>query len=78
VLMDVQMPIMDGLEATAAIRAREQGGKPRLPILALTAHSSTDDRDRCLAAGMDGFISKPLDASQLMKAVADALVGQAE
>src|SRR5262249_18365097 len=54
-LMDVQMPEMDGIETTEAIRAREQGGPRRLPILALTANAFADDRERCLRAGMDGF-----------------------
>ncbi|MFX8339337.1 response regulator [Acinetobacter baumannii] len=59
--MDVQMPICDGLEATRAIRQSEQNeGRPRLPIYALTANALSDDRDECLAAGMDGFLAKPI------------------
>ena len=64
-LMDVQMPGMDGLEATAAIRTIERGSGARVPIVALTAHALAEDRERCLAAGMDAFLTKPLRAPQL-------------
>jgi CheY-like chemotaxis protein len=64
-LMDVQMPGMDGLEATAAIRTIERGSGARIPIVALTAHALAEDRERCLAAGMDAFLTKPLRAPQL-------------
>ena len=70
VLMDVQMPEMDGLEATAAIRSREESqGRPRVPILAMTAYAMTGDSDRCIEAGMDGYISKPINTQELFEAI---------
>jgi signal transduction histidine kinase/DNA-binding response OmpR family regulator len=69
ILMDVQMPEMDGLEATAAIRQREQERGTHVPIIAMTAHNMKGDRDRCLQAGMDGYISKPISAKELFEAL---------
>lgn len=69
VLMDVQMPKMDGLQATAAIRRRETASGGRLPIIALTAHAMQEDRERCLTAGMDDYAAKPINPSELEKTI---------
>ena len=70
VLMDIQMPHMDGLETTQAIRAREQDIMTRVPIVAMTAHAMQGDRERCLAAGMDGYVAKPLRPKELFEVIA--------
>jgi len=69
VLMDVQMPEMGGFEATAAIRAREQGSSSHLPIVAMTAHAMKGDRERCLEEGMDGYVTKPIQPQILFDAI---------
>ena len=67
--MDVQMPVMDGFEATAAIRKAETSSGNHLPIIAMTAHAMEGDRERCLTAGMDGYVAKPIRAEDLVEAV---------
>ncbi len=77
VLMDVQMPEMDGMEATAAIRTRERELRIHLPIIGVTAHAMKGDRERCLEAGMDGYVSKPIRpaslASELIRVLPDGM-----
>jgi signal transduction histidine kinase/DNA-binding response OmpR family regulator len=76
VLMDIQMPEMDGFEATAAIRVQERMTGVRVPIIAMTAHAMKGDEERCLVAGMDGYVSKPLSPQKLFDEI-DRLVAAA-
>jgi CheY-like chemotaxis protein len=73
VLMDLEMPQMDGFEATAAIREHEAALAYRTPILAMTAHATVETQQRCQAAGMNGYISKPVNPDRLFAAVAEAV-----
>jgi CheY-like chemotaxis protein len=76
VLMDVQMPGMDGFEVTATIRESEKGAAAHQIIIAMTAHALTGDRERCLAAGMDGYISKPIKRQDLTDVINKFLPGR--
>src|SRR5205807_340050 len=69
VLMDVQMPEIDGYRATSIIRRNEQDTLRHVPIVAMTAHAMKGDRERCLEAGMDGYVAKPINSSVLFHAI---------
>jgi CheY-like chemotaxis protein len=73
VFMDVQMPVMDGVEATAAIREKEKATGTHIPIVAMTAHAMAGDRQRFLESGMDGYVSKPVHSQELFDAIETAL-----
>ena len=78
ILMDVQMPEMDGFEATSRIREQEKSTSQHIPIIALTAHAMVGDRERCLAAGMDDYVSKPINADDLFAAIERLLPAAAQ
>jgi two-component system sensor histidine kinase/response regulator len=71
--MDIQMPGMDGFEATAAIRAKEKLTGTHTPIIAMTAHALVGDQERCFASGMDGYVSKPIRTSELFSIIESML-----
>jgi CheY-like chemotaxis protein len=75
ILMDVQMPLMDGVETTAAIRKLEQNIGAHMPIIAMTAHAMAGDRQRFLSFGMDGYVSKPIHSRDLYDAIDNVLAG---
>ena len=69
IMLDVQMPEMDGLETARIIRARERSGAGHMPLIAVTAHAMNGDKERCLEAGMDGYLTKPIQLGQLFAAI---------
>jgi len=75
VLMDVQMPEMDGFEATKRIREKEQASGTHQPIIALTAHAMQGDEERCLAGGMDGYVTKPIKLEDLFSVIEKVVPG---
>jgi two-component system sensor histidine kinase/response regulator len=73
VLMDVQMPEMDGFAATLEIRKSEQGTNRHVPVIAMTAHAMKGDRESCMEAGMDGYIAKPINRVELQQVIEAAM-----
>jgi CheY-like chemotaxis protein len=78
ILMDVQMPVRDGLEATLAIRSREKESGKHIPIIAMTASAMAGDKERCLEAGMDGYLSKPLATKELFALIERCVPSETE
>ncbi|NIQ97487.1 MAG: response regulator, partial [Desulfuromonadales bacterium] len=76
ILMDVQMPDLHGLEVTRRLRSREKQGAPATPIIALTAHAGKSDRERCLEAGMDEVLTKPVKMEELISTIREVVEGQ--
>lgn len=75
ILMDVEMPVMDGVQATGLIRASERNEERHTPIIALTAHALNDDKERLLSQGFDGYVSKPMDVQMLLQEIQRCLRG---
>jgi two-component system, sensor histidine kinase and response regulator len=75
ILMDVQMPEMDGFEATKLIREEEKASGSHIPIIALTAHAMQGDEERCLACGMDGYVTKPIKLGELFSVMEKVVPG---
>ncbi len=76
VLMDINMPLLDGMQATRAIREHENGsGSVRIPVIALTAHAFKEEQDACLEAGMDSFLSKPFTEKEVLRVIEAQLKG---
>jgi CheY-like chemotaxis protein len=73
VLMDVQMPLMNGFEATASIREKERPRGGHIPIVAMTAHALKEDEEKCLEAGMDAYLSKPIDFQRALQVIRETL-----
>ena len=73
ILMDVQMPRMNGFEATTAIREKERSRGGHIPIVAMTAHALKEDEQRCLDSGMDAYVSKPIDFQKTLRVIAENL-----
>jgi CheY-like chemotaxis protein len=71
--MDVQMPVMDGFEATETIRKKEESTGGHIPIIAMTAHAMKGDRERCLESGMDDYMTKPLNPAEVFQKINDAM-----
>jgi CheY-like chemotaxis protein len=78
VLMDLQMPEMDGFAATREIRGAEQHGQGHVPVIAMTAHAMKGDREECLAAGMDDYLAKPINSEELRQVIERVMTAQKE
>ena len=78
ILMDVQMPLMNGFQATTAIREKERTCGAHTPIVAMTAHALKEDKERCLDAGMDAYISKPIDFKACLQLIGETLKNTSE
>lgn len=78
ILMDVQMPEMDGLEATRRIREAEKQTGRHIPIIAMTANATVGDKERCIASGMDSYVSKPIQTKELFEAIENSVPAATE